>query len=38
MLTKQACRIPTAADYSSALDFSHAFSFDALQAALGCNN
>jgi len=37
MLPKQAFRVPTDAD-SSELDFSHAFYFDALQAALGCNN
>jgi hypothetical protein len=33
MLTKQAFRVPSVVD-SSELDFSHAFSFDALQAAL----
>ena len=38
MLPKQAFRVPTAADYSTELDFSYAFSFDALQAALGYNN
>jgi hypothetical protein len=37
MLPKQAFIVPTAADFSE-LDFSHAFSFDALQTALGCNN
>jgi hypothetical protein len=37
MLPKEAFSVPTAAD-SSELEFSQAFSFDALQAALGCNN
>jgi len=37
MLPKQAFRVPTAAD-SSEPDFSHAFYFAALQAALACNN
>jgi hypothetical protein len=38
MLPKQAFRAPTAADYSSELNFSYAFSFDVLQAALGYKN
>jgi len=36
-LPNRTFRVPAAAD-SSEMDFSHAFYFDILQAALGCNN